>query len=273
MRVFLATSLCLLSTHLLADEPPGLPPSGVQAYHEYLQAQNHRAFVVAPGGVWAWRAAADSPDQAEDGALADCRANTRQKCVLYASDEQKTFDARRWPSLWGPYASAAEASRAKGGLALGQAFPDLAYRDGQGRPGQIGKLKGKVVVVHFWGSWCPPCRKEMPELAQLRKKLADRRDVYFLFLQMREPYATASQWVKQQGLDIELADSESRGEDDEYLHLADHSLLADRQIARSFPTTYVLDKRGLVVFSRLGPLYDWAGYEAFLRHAAVNSGK
>lgn len=273
MRIVLATSLCLLSTHLLAEEPPGLPPAGGQAYHDYLQAQDHRAFAIAPGGVWAWRAAAASPDQAEEGALADCRANTGQKCVLYASDEHKVFAARRWISLWGPYASAAEARRAKGGTALGQAFPDLAYRDAQGRPGQIGKLKGKVVVVHLWGSWCPPCRKEMPELAQLRKKLADRRDVHFLFLQMREPIASARQWVKQQGLDVVLADSGSRGEDDENLHLADLSPVADRQIARSFPTTYVLDKRGLVVFSRLGPLHDWASYEAFLRHAAVNSGK
>jgi len=269
----LIAALLISASPVLADAPPGLSTAGQEAYREYLKAQNHRAFAIAPGGVWAWRAAADSPDQAEEGALADCRASTRQKCVLYASDEQKVFNAAAWTAQWGPYATAAAAARAAVGKLPGQRFPDLAYRDRQGRAGHVAALRGKLLVLHFWASWCPPCRREMPEIAQFYKRLADRRDIVFLPLQVRESFAVSSQWASRQGLDLPLVDSGSQGEGDENLHLADKALLPDREIARSFPTTYVLDKHGLVLFSQTGTLTDWAAYESLLRHAAANSGK
>lgn len=272
-RISLFACLALFAGAAWSEVPPGLSAAGQEAYRDYLKGQNHRAFAIAPGGVWAWRATADSPDQAEEGALADCRATTRQKCLLYASDEQKLFNAAAWSALWAPYASGTVAAKASVGKLPGQRFPDLAYRDRQGREGHVAGLRGKLLILHFWGSWCPPCRREMPEISRLYKKLADRRDIVFLPLQVREPVAIASQWLARQGLDMPLADSGSQGESDENLHLADKTVLPDREIARSFPTTYVLDKHGLVIFSQTGPLADWAAYESLLRHAAANSGK
>lgn len=272
-RLLLIAALTIGAAPLLAQTPPGLSAAGQEAYRDYLKARNHRAFAIAPGGVWAWRAGADSPDQAEDGALADCRTSTRQKCALYASDEQKVFNAAAWTAQWGPYATAAVAARAAVGKLPGQRFPDLAYRDRQGRAGHVAALRGKLLILHFWASWCPPCRREMPEIAQLYKKLADRRDIVFLPLQVRETFAVSSQWLSRQELDLPLVDSGSLGEGDESLRLADKTVLPDREIARSFPTTYVLDKHGLVLFSQTGPLADWAAYEGLLRHAAANSGK
>lgn len=254
-------------------EVPGLPAGGQQAFGEYQKAPANRAFAIAPGGAWAWRAQADSPDLAEDGALADCAAQTRQKCVLYASNERIVFDAGHWPELWGPYADAAKAHRAVTGTGLGQRFPDLAWRSAQGKTVRVSDLKGKVAVLHFWGSWCPPCRREMPALAQLHKALAGQADVAFAFLQVRERYAVSTQWARQQKLELPLSDSGSRGDSDADLTLADGSSLPDRQIAASFPTTYVLDRHGLVVFSHVGPVMDWMQYPAFLRDAARRSGK
>ena len=72
---------------------------------------------------------------------------------------------------------------------------------------------------------------------------------------------------------LPLADSGSQGEGDTNLRLADGKTLADREIARAFPTSYVLDKHGLVIFSHVGPVHDWPQYEAFLRDAAAHSGK
>lgn len=256
-----------------ADEIPGLPPAGQAAYREYLAAPIHRAFAIAPGGAWGWQSAADSPDQAEDSAIETCRANTRQKCVLYASDGRVVFDAQSWPRLWGPYASAAEAARAAGGREPGRRLFDIAYRNAQGTPSRLGSLRGKVVLVHFWASWCAPCRKEMPELARLHGALKDRRDIAFVLLQIREPFAVARRWAADQHLELPLADSGSSGEDDAQLRLAGGGSIADREIARSFPTTYVLDKHGLVIFSHVGPVHDWRRYEAFLRDAAERSGK
>lgn len=271
----LALAALLLATVLPAQAQglPGLPPAGLAAYQEYQNAPSHRAFAIAPGGAWGWESGAGSPDIAEEQAIDACRAVTRQKCVLYASDGRVLFDAKSWPRLWGPYAGTADAAKAGSGRELGQHFYDITYRTAQGAAAKLGSLRGKVVLVHFWGSWCAPCRKEIPALAELHKALADRHDIVFVLLQVREPFAVASQWARQQRLTLPLADSGSTGEDDAQLRLAGGGRIADREIARSFPTSYVLDKHGLVIFSHVGPVHDWRQYEAFFRDAANRSGK
>jgi hypothetical protein len=55
--------------------------------------------------------------------------------------------------------------------------------------------------------------------------------------------------------------------------LADGTKVPDRQIAGKFPTTYVLDKHGIVVFSHIGDASRWHEYAPFLRDAALRSGK
>ena len=59
--------------------------------------------------------------------------------------------------------------------AVGQPAPDLAFHDlGTGAPHKLSELQGQVVLVNFWATWCPPCRKEMPDLDQLQARYADR---------------------------------------------------------------------------------------------------
>ncbi|MGV0975147.1 MAG: TlpA family protein disulfide reductase [Azonexus sp.] len=256
-----------------AQQLPGVPVAGQEAYQAYEKAQEQRAFAIAPGGAWGWHADADSPDIAEDKAISACKSNTHQKCVLYARNNQVVFNAKSWPGLWGPYATTAVAAKAPGGTEPGQRMADIGFRDAQGKPAKLSGLKGKVVILHFWGSWCPPCRKEMPDLVKLHKALKEQRDIVFVLLQIREPFETSRRWAQSQHLELPLADSGSHGESDANLYLANNKLLPDREIARSFPTSYVLDKHGLVIFSHIGPVHDWPQYEAFLKDAAKYSGK
>jgi len=51
---------------------------------------------------------------------------------------------------------------------------DFTLTDIEGRPWTLSALRGKVVLVNFWATWCPPCRKEMPDLEALYNQFRDR---------------------------------------------------------------------------------------------------
>lgn len=46
--------------------------------------------------------------------------------------------------------------------------PDIAFTDIDGNPHRLADWRGKVVVLNFWATWCAPCRKEMPQIAELQ---------------------------------------------------------------------------------------------------------
>jgi thiol-disulfide isomerase/thioredoxin len=50
-------------------------------------------------------------------------------------------------------------------------LPDLAFEDGDGKPRKLSDWRGKTVLVNLWATWCVPCRREMPALEGLQKKL------------------------------------------------------------------------------------------------------
>ena len=57
------------------------------------------------------------------------------------------------------------------GVLVGKPAPDFTLEDLKGAEVSLGQLRGKVVAIVFWASWCPHCKKEVPELNRLDKEL------------------------------------------------------------------------------------------------------
>ncbi len=256
-----------------AEAVPHLDDRGRAGYRDFLKAAPHRAFVIAPGGTWTWRAEMANPDMALDAALQDCRRATQQRCFPYAVDRQVVFDAKAWPLAWGPYLKRAEAARAPEGVLRGQRFHDLAFRGQDGKAQKLSDFRGRVVFLHFWGSWCPPCQREMPDLQRLYGTMKSSRDLHFVFLPVRESLEEARAWMREKRIDVPLYDVGEANQEDGSLRLADGRTIKDREVSQVFPTTYVLDRHGVVVFSHTGPVSDWSQYVPFLKDAAARSGR
>lgn len=122
--------------------------------------------------------------------------------------------------------------------------PTLAGLDLHGKPLSSDELRGpgRVLVVNVWGSWCAPCRREAPVLAELARRDA-KRGVAFLGLLSRDKPPSALAFVRRFGVTFpSLQDSGGR------LQL----LFADSLPSQGVPTTWVIDRRGRVAARVLG---------------------
>lgn len=268
-----------LPTIVRADETSEIPHANKRANEDFQQYQysaEHKAFAIAPGGAWSWLTEAVSEEQAEKQVLQNCQENTQQKCVLYAVNDRVVFDADSWPGLWGPYADVATANKASEGTNVGQRFPNLSWFDANGKQHSVSGQKGKIVFLHFWGSWCPPCMREFPSLKKLHAKIQSLypNDVEMKLLQLREPFQDSMQWAKKNNFaDMPLYDSGVKDSETSMLLLNSGSQVEDRAIARVFPSSYVLDRNGMVIFSHRGAVHNWLDYISFFDHAVKNTTK
>jgi thiol-disulfide isomerase/thioredoxin len=78
--------------------------------------------------------------------------------------------------------------------------PDLSGKTIDGKQLDVADYKGKVVVLNIWGSWCPPCRAETPNLVKVAKETAGQ-GVQFVGINTRDPSTSlATAFEKQQGI-------------------------------------------------------------------------
>lgn len=253
------------------DAVPHLDDAGQSGYRAYLDQPMHSAFAIAPGGVWTWVSGMTTPALAEQAALQACRERTDQPCHVYAVDGQVVFNDAAWRASWDLGLSPERIAAAPIGTTRADRYPNLALRAPDGKPMTLADLRGKVVFLHYWGSWCPPCKIEFPELQALYDALAGDPNVAFVVVQAREAIATSRTWAAQRAITLPLYDSGHQGREDRSFRLGDGSTLDDRQLAPVYPTTYVLDAQGAVVFRKAGPGQHWAQYAPLIRYLASRS--
>lgn len=117
---------------------------------------------------------------------------------------------------------------------------NLAVRDGGGRVLTLTGLRGRVLVLNVWATWCAPCRRELPSLDRLARTLDDRRFVVAL-LSADVDTLRAEEYLHQRGIRATALVPVMRGE-------ALAALAIDR-----VPTTLILAEDGALVARVLGP--------------------
>lgn len=123
------------------------------------------------------------------------------------------------------------------------AAPAGAWTQADGRRVRLEDLRGQVVVLDFWATYCPPCREEIPHLVRLQKEYGPRGfKVIGLNVGGEEDRPKIPDFVKLYGIQYQLADP-----DDETVQL----FLSQSD---SIPQTFVLDRRGRLVRHFVG--YD-----------------
>lgn len=269
----------LISTYAMAGEgaheqAADIPHVGKKARDEYLSYKisgTHRAYAIAPGGAWGWITNQRSEQEASREALSSCEQHTTLSCILYAVNDQVVFDEDKWAGLWGPYLNSGQADQRRFGRQVGERLFNLTFLDEKGKPQTLTQLRGKVVLVHFWGSWCPSCLEEFPSLLKLYNALKTEfsEQVAMVLLQVHESYDVSRKWADDQGFSaLPLFNSMNDGSGEEVLKLSDGSTLPDRYLAQVFPSSYVIDPNGIVVFTHNGAINNWEEYLPFFRHVA-----
>ena len=109
--------------------------------------------------------------------------------------------------------------------------------------------KGKVISVDFWGTWCAPCRAELPLMKDIASRYADR-DAVFIFFAARSPEESWLNVIRETGLTAPNI---------VHFNLPDEQmgLLVDKFGVGSYPTHILVDLEGNVIKGALGsPLHD-----------------
>lgn len=128
-------------------------------------------------------------------------------------------------------------------------FSTLTLKDLNGKTHSLTDYKGKVVLVNFWATWCPPCRSEMPSIQRLKEHMAGKPFV-ILAVDMAETEAEIRDFLR------EMSASK-----------IDFTILMDKDgksiktwNVSVFPTSFIIDAEGQLRYALLGAT-EWDGYE------------
>jgi peroxiredoxin len=128
---------------------------------------------------------------------------------------------------------------------VGDAAPDFSVKMLDGHLFKLSEMKGKVVLLNFWATWCSPCMMEFKEIPEkILKRFEGRPDFVFIPVSRGETHETVRDKMnrlKESGIDFPAGIDPDK---------AVYNLYAERYI----PRNYLIDRNGTVVFTSVG--YD-----------------
>src|SRR5438876_5152261 len=115
---------------------------------------------------------------------------------------------------------------------LGSPAPEIVLKDLQGRDVKLSDLRGKVVLVNFWATWCKPCKEEMPAMQASYDKLRDKGFVVLAVNEL-EDAARVAEHIRTHG--------------HTFLVVMDHdNRVANRYGVVGLPASFLIDRQGIV---------------------------
>ena len=129
------------------------------------------------------------------------------------------------------------------GPQVGMPAPDFTLPDLEGKLHGLADFRGRVVVLNFWATWCPPCIDEMPSLERLHQAMADR-GVAVIAVSVDERFSDVPAFVKRFDLTFSVLYDEGKKVSRKYQTF-------------KYPETYILDREGRLKSKVVGPR-DWA---------------
>jgi len=109
---------------------------------------------------------------------------------------------------------------------------DLTFVGENGEPVTLSSLKGKVVFINFWATWCPPCIQEMPSIDQLKSKFKGNENIVFLMVDVDNEIEKSSAFMKDNKYNLPV-----------FVTTDD---IPPAYLGNAIPTTVLLDKEGKI---------------------------
>lgn len=116
--------------------------------------------------------------------------------------------------------------------------PDFTLKDEEGKEYRLSNYRGKVVVLMFWATWCPPCRYEMPSMERARRKV-EGQDIVMLGVNVGEDDTTVFAFTGRYRVKFPL------------LLDRDGAVVAKYPVT-GLPTTFIIDPNGMVTHRAIG---------------------
>lgn len=117
--------------------------------------------------------------------------------------------------------------------------PAFSLQDIDGKTHHLADYRGKVVVINFWATWCPPCREEMPSMQRAWESTLKQEGIPLLAINVGEDEETIFAFTGDYPVDFPL--------------LMDlDSAVIDSWPVRGLPTTFIVDKKGRLVYRAIG---------------------